>query len=120
LLYCPGEINYKAMRLSLSCASSSAVSYPDDFASIAAFIQAAPLLKSFSEFSIHAANEAAIFFVVIFLFAASSAAYPSAQNKNFLANLICQPLKQRQPTLHGRNTILHFISNSLPHLVYKK
>ena len=105
------------MRLSLSCASSIAVSYLADFASIAALIQAAPLLKSPTKnSSTHAANEAAIFLVVIFcLLLHPLRNHP--QKKNFRANLICQPLKQRQPTLLERNSTLQFISNSLPHMV---
>gem|GEM_PF-6726153 len=40
-----GEINNKAMLLSLSGASSFAVSYLDDFASIATFFPGAPFYK---------------------------------------------------------------------------
>jgi hypothetical protein len=55
------------VRLSLSGASSFTVSYLAGFASITAFIQAAPLLKIISlNITTHTANAAAIFFVIIF------------------------------------------------------
>jgi hypothetical protein len=68
LIYCI----YKAMRPSLSCASSFVVSYLDGFASIAAFIQAAPLLKSFTKIQPQSSPMKQRFVLLVFYFFSAS------------------------------------------------